>query len=90
MSRALGAALTSRREVGPAEAINLFWTSLLFLGMGVLAFAVPKAISLPFGVLTVWFAVAGLFRSWVLYRRETLERKVDKRELPEPTKRRPA
>ena len=90
MSRALGAALTSRREVGPAEAINLFWTSLLFLGMGVLAFAVPKAISMPFGVLTVWFAVAGLFRSWVLYRRETAERKADSSEVPDPRKHRPA
>jgi cardiolipin synthase len=90
MGRALGAALTSRREVGPAEAINLFWTSLMFLAMGVLAFAVPKAISLPFGVLTVWFALAGLFRSWVLYRRETTESKADSGELATQEKRRHA
>ena len=62
MGRTLGAALTRRREVGPAEAINLFWSSLIFLGLGVLAFCVPKAISLPFGVMAVWFAVAGLFQ----------------------------
>jgi len=73
MGRTLGAALTRRREVGPAEAINLFWSSLLFLGLGVLAFAVPKAISGTFGVLTLWFAVAGLFQAWRLYRRETRE-----------------
>ena len=62
MGRTLGAAITRRREVGPAEAINLFWSSLIFLGLGVLAFFVPKAISLPFGIIAVWFAVAGLFR----------------------------
>jgi cardiolipin synthase len=70
MGRTMGAALTRRREVGPAEAINLFWSSLLFLGLGILAFAVPKAISVPFAVLTLWWAVAGLFQSWRLYHRE--------------------
>ena len=71
MGRTLGAAITRRREVGPAEAINLFWSSLIFLGLGVLALFVPKAISLPFGVIAVWFAIAGLFQSWRLYARET-------------------
>jgi cardiolipin synthase len=71
ISRTLGAALTRRREVGPAEAINLFWSSLIFLSLGVLAFFVPKAISLPFSVITLWFAIAGLFQAWRLYARET-------------------
>ena len=71
MGRTLGAALTARREVGAAEAYNLFWSSLIFLGLGVLALLVPKAISLPFGILAVWFAVAGLFRAWRLYRGAT-------------------
>jgi cardiolipin synthase len=71
MGRTLGAALTARREVGAAEAYNLFWSSLIFLGLGVLALWVPKAISLPFGILAVWFAVAGLFRAWRLYRSAT-------------------
>lgn len=68
MGRSLGAALTQRREVGPAEAYNLFWSSLIFLAFGVLAFFEPKAIAIPFGVLAVWFAVAGLARAWRLYR----------------------
>ena len=67
MGRTLGAALTARREVGPAEAINLFWSSLIFLGFGLLALFIPEAISMPFGVLAVWFALAGLFRAWRLY-----------------------
>ena len=67
MGRTLGAALTARREVGAAEAYNLFWSSLIFLGLGVLRLQVPKAIAMPFGVLAVWFALAGLFRAWRLY-----------------------
>ena len=68
MGRTLGAALTARREVGAAEAYNLFWSSLIFLGFGLLAFKWPKAIAMPFAVLAVWFALAGLFRAWRLYR----------------------
>ena len=83
MGRTLGAALTRRREVGPAEAINLFWSSLIFLALGLLALFVPKAISIPFGVVAVWFAVAGLFQAWRLYvsetRRETVDRIEERR-----------
>ena len=71
MGRTLGAALTARREVGAAEAYNLFWSSLIFLIVGVVAFKWPKAIAMPFAVLAVWFALAGLFRAWRLYRRPT-------------------
>ena len=68
MGRTLGAALTARREVGAAEAYNLFWSSLIFLSIGALALKYPKAIAMPFGVMAVWFALAGLFRAWRLYR----------------------
>jgi cardiolipin synthase len=68
MGRTLGAALTARREVGAAEAYNLFWSSLIFLSFGLLAYKWPKAIAMPFAVFAVWFALAGLFRAWRLYR----------------------
>jgi cardiolipin synthase A/B len=84
MGRTLGAALTARREVGAAEAYNVFWSSLIFLSIGLLALKYPKAIALPIGVLLVWFAVAGLFQSWSLYRRETTDTVEDKDKLPEP------
>lgn len=67
MGRTLGAALTARREVGAAEAYNLFWSSLLFLAIGAVALQWPKAIAYPFGVLGVWFAVVGLYRAGRLY-----------------------
>jgi cardiolipin synthase len=68
MGRTLGAALTARREVGPAEAYSLFWSSLIFLSLGLLAYKWPKAIAMPFAVMAIWFALAGLFRAWRLYR----------------------
>jgi cardiolipin synthase len=79
MGRTLGAAITKRREVGAAEAYNLFWSSLIFLGMGVLFLKWPKAIAYPVGVLAVWFAISGLVQAWRLYRGETKET-VDKTE----------
>ena len=69
MGRTLGAALTARREVGAAEAYSLFWSSLIFLSFGLVAYKWPRAIAMPFAVLAVWFALAGLFRAWQLYRR---------------------
>ena len=52
----------------PPKPYNLFWSSLIFLGLGLLALKCPKAIAMPLGVLAVWFAVAGLFQAWRLYR----------------------
>jgi cardiolipin synthase len=67
MGRTLGAVLTARREVGAAEAYNLFWSSLIFLAVGGVALMWPKAIAYPFGVLGVWFALVGLYRAWRMY-----------------------
>jgi cardiolipin synthase len=93
IGRTLGAALTQRREVGPAEAINLFWSSLLFLAVGVIALLAPRAIAIPFAILAIWSAVAGLFQSWRLYHRETVdsvEDSRDKGDVEDAVKRRPA
>lgn len=90
IGRTLGAAITKRREVGAAEAYSLFWSSLIFLGLGLLALLYPKSIAIPFGVLAVWFAVSGLFQAWRLYHRETTEPVEDSREAPEARTKKPA
>ncbi len=90
IGRTFGAAITRRREVGAAEAYSLFWSSLIFLGLGLLALKYPQAIAWPLGGLAVWFAAAGLFQAWRLYRREPVDTVDDRRELPEPRTRRPA
>jgi cardiolipin synthase len=83
MGRTLGAVLTQRREVGAAEAYSLFWSSLMFLGLGVLALWVPESIAMPFGVLATWIALVGLFRAWRLYRRGMQERTPAPRDIIE-------
>ncbi|HUQ88380.1 MAG TPA: hypothetical protein VM096_12525, partial [Vicinamibacterales bacterium] len=77
MSRTLGAAMTRRREVGAAEAYNVFWSSLIFLAFGLLFLKYPKSIAIPIGVLAVWFAVTGLVQAWRLYARETARQTAD-------------
>ena len=84
IGRTLGAAITRRREVGAAEAYNLFWSSLIFLALGLLWLKWPKSIAMPLGVLAVWFAVSGLFQAWRLYRRETAEPIEDKKDVTQP------
>ena len=84
MGRTLGAALTARREVGAAEAYSLFWSSLIFLSLGLLAYKWPKAIAMPFAVMAIWFALAGLFRAWRLYRSVPGETRSVQRETRAP------
>ena len=82
MGRTLGAAITKRREVGAAEAYNLFWSSLIFLTWACSLSSGPRRSPMPLGVLAVWFAVSGLFQSWRLYRREeTTDRVEDKQDV---------
>jgi cardiolipin synthase len=83
IGRTLGAAITKRREVGAAEAYNLFWSSLIFLSLGLVALKWPKSIAMPLGVLAVWFAATGLFQAWRLYRRETIDTVEDSQEASE-------
>ena len=64
MGRTLGAALTARREVGAAEAYNLFWSSLIFLSLGLWRCNTPRRSPTRLRVLAVWFALVGLFRAW--------------------------
>src|SRR6476469_6405999 len=74
MGRTFGAVITKRREVGAAEAYNLFWSSLIFLALGLVGLEWPKVLGWPIGILAVWFSVTGLFQAWRLYHRETVDK----------------
>jgi cardiolipin synthase len=90
VGRTLGAVITKRREVGAAEAYNLFWSSLIFLTLGLVALEWPKVLAFPLGVLAVWFAATGMFQAWRLYHRETTEKMEDKPPVADSATRRPA
>lgn len=73
LGNTFGAALTSRRPLGPAEAITLFYGALLVLALGGVALAWPKAVAWPIGVLAIWLAATWLSDAWRLWRANRTE-----------------
>ena len=64
----IGAAITNRRALGPAEARLMAVAGLVLLLMTVVALLWPRVVVLPFAVIGVWVAVALLLRAWRLWR----------------------
>ena len=68
LGRAVGAAITDRRVLGPAEARIMLTGSGLLLLLSAVAVMWPRAIAIPVAVLGVWVAASLLLRSIKLYR----------------------
>ena len=60
----VGAALSNRRRLGPAEAGLMFSVALAFLAVAVLAVAVPLVLTVPLAIVALWIAVTLLVRAW--------------------------
>ena len=63
ISNTVGAAMTNRRVLGPAEAGMMTGVGLVLLGLAVAAAVWPYAVALPLAVLGVWMAVSFLARA---------------------------
>lgn len=63
----VGAALTNRRMLGPAEAGMMFTVGIFFTVLAVLALVVPLALTLPLAALALWIAVTLLVRGWRMH-----------------------
>jgi cardiolipin synthase len=73
---AVGAALTSRRSLGPAEANLLGVVALLLIALAVLAVLWPPALAYPIAVIAAWAAILMLVRArrlWRERRKRTME-----------------
>jgi cardiolipin synthase len=69
LGRSVGAAIAGRRELGPAEAVIMFWGSaLLAIIVGVLILW-PRVLAVPLAVLCAWLAVSLLFHAIALWRK---------------------
>ena len=68
---AVGAAVTGRRVLGPAEARLMAASSVLLALVGVIGIIWPRAIALPIAVLALALALAALLRARALRRRRT-------------------
>jgi cardiolipin synthase len=65
---ALGAALTNRRTLGPAEAGLLATMAVVMLGIAAIAALWPRALAWPIGFAGAWLALAWLLKAWTLWR----------------------
>src|SRR5690606_10125235 len=64
LANTMGAAITNRRPLGPAESGSLGSAAALLALFGVLALVWPALIAWPLGVLAIWFAIL-LFRRFL-------------------------
>jgi len=68
IGRTVGAAITNRRPLGPAEARIMGVSGLLLLAASVIAVLWPRVISWPLAVIGVWVAVSAFIRAFHLRR----------------------
>jgi cardiolipin synthase A/B len=66
---AVGAAMTGRRVLGPAEARIMGAAGAALLLLGLVALLWPRVVAVPLAILTLWLALSLLFRARALRRR---------------------
>ena len=64
----IGAVITNRRALGPAEARLMAIAGLVLLLLTVVALLWPRVAVVPFAAIAVWVAVALFLRAWRLWR----------------------
>ena len=65
---ALGAALTNRRKLGPAEAGLLTTMSAITVGIALIAAIWPRVLAWPIAALAAWFGIAWTVKALSLWR----------------------
>ncbi|MBI4460739.1 MAG: cardiolipin synthase B [Acidobacteria bacterium] len=66
LSHSLGAALSNRRELGPAEAVIILWGAALLAFLAAIAFFWPRSVAFPLAILCLWTAVSLAVRAFKL------------------------
>lgn len=62
----VGAAISNRRALGPAEARVMFMASVLLTILAILTFIWPQLIAFPLAIISIWVAIVLLYKSWKL------------------------
>jgi cardiolipin synthase len=88
VSNTVGAAITSRRALGPSEMVVMVSAAALLLGVALLAVLWPPAVILPLALFCAWIAVALLIRANRLYlaRRERAKQSPEAAQAREASK----
>ena len=77
---AVGAAMTGRRPLGPAEARIMGMAGLALLVLGLVALVWPWAVAAPLALIALWVAVSLLVRARALHRESVTRRRRRRRE----------
>jgi cardiolipin synthase A/B len=68
VSNTIGAAITNRRVLGPAEAKIMVLASVVLLALATVAMVWPLVLILPLTLFAVWMAIALLIKAYRLHR----------------------
>ncbi len=69
ITNTIGAAITRRRTLGPAEARLMFWAGLLLLALSVTGWIFPLVLVVPLGIAGVWVSAALMLDAYKLWRK---------------------
>jgi cardiolipin synthase len=82
LGNTVGAAITNRRALGPAEAGIMLRVSLLLAGLAVVSVLWPRVVTVPLAILGIWVAGSMLVRGFRLYRDRRREAELEPESLP--------
>jgi cardiolipin synthase len=68
ITNTIGAVITRRRTLGPAEARLMLSAGLLLLGLSVVGWLWPLVLAIPLGLVGVWVALALMLDAYKLWR----------------------
>jgi len=74
---AVGAAMTNRRVLGPAEARIMFMAAGVLLLLSIVAVEWPRGVTFPLAFIGTWVSIATFIRAWKLHRGAAREAKGD-------------
>jgi len=66
VGNAMGAALTNRRVLGPAESGLLVQLALVALAIAIVAFLWPRTLAYPLAVIAAWIGISMIVKAWGL------------------------
>jgi cardiolipin synthase A/B len=73
----VGAAITNRRVLGPAEARVMFMAAGLLLLLSIVAVKWPRGVTFPLAFIGTWVAIALFIRAWKLHKGAAVDAKDD-------------
>jgi cardiolipin synthase len=84
VSSAVGAAITNRRVLGPAEARLMWMAGGVLLALSIIAVKWPRGITYPLAFIGTWVALSLFIRAYKLHKGQTVAQEKERGEPPPP------